>query len=158
MRDSILAALTAFFVEPQYCGELDGGRENGNIWLECSCGAHTSSRSPAGLTRSRTRPVDERDSTMTHRLIGLILAAGTGLLPGGQLVIAADRIDLFDTNSNRTGYIIVDPKTKRFDTYDTKSKRTGWGTITKEAGDVQVYDKDGNRIGSGTLPSAGVKR
>ena len=82
---------------------------------------------------------------MTYRLIGLILGAGTGLLLGGQLVIAADRIDLFDTNANRTGYIIVDPKTKRFDTYDTKSKRTGWGTITRESGDVQVYDKEGNR-------------
>jgi hypothetical protein len=64
---------------------------------------------------------------MTHRSIGLILAAGTGLLLGGQLVIAADRIDLFDTNSNRTGYIIVDPKTKRFATYDTKSQRPGGG-------------------------------
>ena len=102
--------------------------------------------------------VDERDWTMTHRLIGLILGAGTGLLLGGQLVIAADRIDLFDTNSNRTGYIIVDPKTKRFDTYDTKSHRTGWGTITRESGDVQVFDKDGNRIGSGTLPAPSVKR
>jgi hypothetical protein len=95
---------------------------------------------------------------MTQRLIGLILGLGTGLLLGGQLVIAADRIDLFDTNSNRTGYIIVDPKTKRFDTYDTKSKRTGWGTITRESGDVQVYDKDGNRIGTGTLIGPGVKR
>ena len=88
---------------------------------------------------------------MTQRLIGLILGAGTGLLLGGQLVIAADRIDLFDTNSKRTGYIIIDPKTKRFDTYDTKSHRTGWGTITRESGDIQVYDKDGNRIGSGTI-------
>jgi hypothetical protein len=95
---------------------------------------------------------------MTQRLVGLILGAGTGLLLGGQLVIAADRIDLFDTNSNRTGYIIIDPKTKRFDTYDTKSKRTGWGTITRESGAVQVYDKDGNRIGSGVLPASGVKR
>jgi hypothetical protein len=95
---------------------------------------------------------------MTQRLIGLILGAGTGLLLGGQLVIAADRIDLFDTNSNRTGYMIVDPQTKRFDTYDTKSKRTGWGTITRESGAVQVYDKDGNRIGSGKLPAPGVKR
>lgn len=41
MRDTVLAALTAFFVEHQYCGELDGGREDGAIWLECSCGART---------------------------------------------------------------------------------------------------------------------
>jgi len=95
---------------------------------------------------------------MTQRLIGLILGAGTGLLLGGQLVIAADRIDLFDTSSTRTGYIIIDPKTKRFDTYDTKSHRTGWGTITRESGDIQVYDKDGNRIGSGTLRTPEGKR
>jgi hypothetical protein len=95
---------------------------------------------------------------MTQRLIGLILGAGTGLLLGGQLVIAADRIDLFDTKANRTGYIIIDPKTKRFDTYDTKSHRTGWGTITKDSGTVQVYDKEGNRIGSGILPASGGKR
>jgi hypothetical protein len=93
-----------------------------------------------------------------YRLITLILGAGTGLLLGGQLVIATDRIDLFDTNSNRTGYIIVDPRTKRFDTYDTKSHRTGWGTITRESGSVQVYDKDGNRVGSGTLPASSMKR
>ena len=89
---------------------------------------------------------------MPKRLIGLILGVGAGLLLGGQLVIAADRIDLFDTNSNRTGYIIVDPKTKRFDTYDAHSKRTRWGTITRESGDVSVYDKGGKRIGSGILP------
>ena len=76
---------------------------------------------------------------MTDRLIGFIVAAGTGLLLGGQLVIAAARIDFLDTNSNRTVYIIVDPKTKGLDTYDRQSKRTGWGTITRESGEVQVY-------------------
>ena len=95
---------------------------------------------------------------MAYRVISLLLGVGTGLLVGGQLVIAADRIDLFDTKSNRTGYIIVEPKTGRFDTYDTQSKRTGWGTITRESGDVQVYDKDGNRVGTGTLPAGGIKR
>jgi hypothetical protein len=38
MRE-LLVALTAFFDEHQRCGELDGGRENGYIWLGCSCGA-----------------------------------------------------------------------------------------------------------------------
>jgi hypothetical protein len=83
-----------------------------------------------------------------------MLAAGTGFLLGGQLVIAADRIDLFDTKSNRTGYIIVDPKSGRFDTYDTQSKRTGWGTISRESGTVEVYDKNGDRVGRGRLPDA----
>jgi hypothetical protein len=35
----LLAALTAFFDEHQRCGELDGGRDNGYMWLGCSCGA-----------------------------------------------------------------------------------------------------------------------
>lgn len=91
-------------------------------------------------------------NAMPFRPIGLILGFGTGLLLGGQLVLAADRIDLFDTRSNRIGYIIVEPKTGRFDTYDTKSNRTGWGTITQGSG-VQAYDKNGNRIGTGTLPT-----
>ena len=99
-----------------------------------------------------------KDPMSPYRTITLILGIGTGLLLGGQFVIAADRIDLFDTKSNRTGYIIVDPKTRRFDTYDTQSKRTGWGTITRESGTVQVYDKDGKRVGTGTLPAAGGKR
>jgi hypothetical protein len=54
---------------------------------------------------------------MTERLVRLILGVGTGLLLGGQLVIAADRIDLFDTKSNRVGYIVD----------DTKAHRTGSG-------------------------------
>ena len=93
-----------------------------------------------------------------YRLLTLILGAGIGLLLGGQLVIAADRIDLFDAKSNRTGYIIVEPKTGRFDAYDTLSKRTGWGSITRESGDVQVYDKNGNRVGTGTLPGPKTSR
>jgi hypothetical protein len=38
MRE-LLVALTAFFDEHQRCGELDGGRDSGYIWLRCSCGA-----------------------------------------------------------------------------------------------------------------------
>jgi hypothetical protein len=99
--------------------------------------------------RARMRGENER---RPMRLIRLILGASTGLLLGGQLVIAADRIDLFDTKSNRAGYIIVDPRTKRFDTYDTKSHRTGWGTITQDSGTVDAYDRNGNRVGRGRLP------
>ncbi|HEX7214070.1 MAG TPA: hypothetical protein VF578_07660 [Methylomirabilota bacterium] len=89
---------------------------------------------------------------MLHKLAAVILGGGAGLLLGGQVMIAADRVDLFDTKSNRTGYIIVDPKSGRFNTYDTKSNRTGWGTIHRESGTVDAYDKNGNRIGSGVLP------
>ena len=66
MRDTILAGLTAFFVEHQYCGELDGGRDNGSIWLQCSCGAHITH--PASIPRADSgRP----SKAANHQLAGL---------------------------------------------------------------------------------------
>ena len=38
MRE-LIGALTAFLDEHQRCGELDGGRDNGHVWLACFCGA-----------------------------------------------------------------------------------------------------------------------
>jgi len=93
-----------------------------------------------------------------YRIVIFVLSLGVGVLLGGQLVIAAERIDLFDRNSNRTGYILVEPKTGRFATYDTKSHRTGWGTIARESGVVQAYDRNGNRVGTGTLPSRSAQQ
>ena len=75
---------------------------------------------------------------MLYRLAGVIVSGSVGLLLGGQLVIAADRIDLFDTNSNRTGYIVVDPKSGRFDTYDTKKSL---GLTTDQKSDLVQYLK-----------------
>jgi len=40
------------------------------------------------------------------------------------------RIDLFDKKSNRTGYIIIDPRTGRVDQFDRRSNRLGYGTVT----------------------------
>jgi len=34
----LLEALIAFVDEHRACGDLDGGRDNGYIWLQCSCG------------------------------------------------------------------------------------------------------------------------
>lgn len=39
------------------------------------------------------------------------------------------RVDQFDTQSRRTGYLLIDPKTGRIDTFDTKSQRTGSGQV-----------------------------
>jgi hypothetical protein len=38
-RPEPLEALAAFVAEHQRCGELDGGRDGGYVWLACSCGA-----------------------------------------------------------------------------------------------------------------------
>jgi len=75
------------------------------------------------------------------------------LLLGTLLLLAQIRVDTFDKNSNRTGYIIVDPKTGRFDEYDTRSNRKGYGYIHPPLGpnattpdDVEVFDRNGRRI------------
>jgi hypothetical protein len=59
---------------------------------------------------------------MTCRLIGLIVGVGTGLL----LVIAAERIDLFDTKSNRIEYIVVHPR-PAIRHLRHEIERTAWG-------------------------------
>jgi len=35
----LLAALDAFLQEHRRCGELDGGVEDGRVWMACDCGA-----------------------------------------------------------------------------------------------------------------------
>jgi hypothetical protein len=62
------------------------------------------------------------------------------------------RIDTFDPQSNRTGYVVVNPNTGRLDTYDTRSNRTGSGTIAP-SGRIDTFDTRGNRTGSGTVTS-----
>lgn len=66
------------------------------------------------------------------------------------------RIDLFDRNSNRSGYIVVDPKTGHIDRFDTKSNRIGTGTVNVSPGatpgsvDVRAQDQGGKSLhGSG---------
>jgi hypothetical protein len=58
MRE-LLVALTAFFDEHQRCGELDGGRDNGYIWLRCSCGAQIAH--PAGAFPNTGRHSEAAD-------------------------------------------------------------------------------------------------
>jgi hypothetical protein len=47
---NVLGNLIAFLDEHLRCGELDGGRDDGYIWLACSCGAqvaHPANVAPA---------------------------------------------------------------------------------------------------------------
>jgi hypothetical protein len=46
---AILSALVASVREYQRCGDLDGGRDDGYVWLQCSCGGlimHPASEPP----------------------------------------------------------------------------------------------------------------
>ena len=60
------------------------------------------------------------------------------------------RIDTFDKRSNRTGYIVIDPRTGWLDQYDARSNRTGYGYTTSPSPGVgvgpELYDRQGNRI------------
>ena len=35
----VLGAFVAFVDDHKRCGDLEGGLDNGYVWLECSCGA-----------------------------------------------------------------------------------------------------------------------
>ena len=39
MTTSLGAALEAFILEHEYCGDLDGGIEGDRVWMTCTCGA-----------------------------------------------------------------------------------------------------------------------
>lgn len=66
--------------------------------------------------------------------LGLLVGASIALCYGqdyGQSTPQQPyRIDTFDHRSNRTGHLIVDPRTGRFDAYDTRSNRRSTGTIS----------------------------
>jgi len=35
----LLRELYAFYLEHEYCGELDGGVDGDRVWMACTCGA-----------------------------------------------------------------------------------------------------------------------
>lgn len=51
---SILAALVAFVAEHRRCGELDGGVDDGRVWMTCDCGGDIAHPvKPAEVDQSR---------------------------------------------------------------------------------------------------------
>jgi hypothetical protein len=51
----VLDALVDFVAEHQRCGDLDGGKDNGYVWISCSCGAqisHPASAPPQAPART----------------------------------------------------------------------------------------------------------
>jgi len=52
----VLAALVAFVAEHKRCGDLDGGRDDGYFWLQCSCGGlimQPANEPPSPATKQR---------------------------------------------------------------------------------------------------------
>ena len=69
---------------------------------------------------------------MLARLIGTAVALAVLLLPAFAHAQSATetRIDTFDKNYNRTGYLLVNPQTGRVDTFDKYSNRTNSAVIS----------------------------
>jgi hypothetical protein len=76
-------------------------------------------------------------------LVGLVLSVA--------IADAAERVDLYDKNSKRTGYATVDKKSGRIDLYDKDSRRTGYGRIDQRSGRIDLYDPQSRRTGTGRL-------
>ena len=47
---TVLDDLNAFLQEHRRCGEMDGGVEDGRVWMTCECGAEMS-RALAGYSK-----------------------------------------------------------------------------------------------------------
>ncbi|OGK88021.1 MAG: hypothetical protein A2X52_08720 [Candidatus Rokubacteria bacterium GWC2_70_16] len=88
------------------------------------------------------------DQSLQRTLAGAIALLGIplGVLSAVPTPAEAEprRIDLYDRQSDRVGYVIVDERTGRLDLYDRLSNRTGYGQIAP-GGRVDLYGLDGRR-------------
>jgi hypothetical protein len=94
-----------------------------------SCAAALAFFATVFTTLALSRPPDPPPARITlgdfdQPVAEAVLAAAA--TPGTRDV----RVDTFDRRANRTGYILVNPRTGRFDRYDVNSRHTGSGTIT----------------------------
>ena len=57
------------------------------------------------------------------------------------------RVDLFDRDRTRAGYVVISPH-GRIDVYDRRSNHTGSGRISKDGNTIELFDLRGNRMGN----------
>jgi hypothetical protein len=79
----------------------------------------------------------------------LLVFAFVSCLAVPSAILAAEiRIDTFDKKSNRTGYIVIDPRTGRLDQFDSRGNRLGYGTATSppSSSSDRMYDQNGRSI------------
>jgi hypothetical protein len=69
---SLGAALEAFILEHEYCGEQDSDVESDRVWLSCTCGATINRDSDA----DRSGPVVQVDSLKKLMIAGLVAVLG----------------------------------------------------------------------------------
>lgn len=96
--------------------------------------------------------MNERPHHVSSWLLG-IASALAALSAIAAPAFGAERVDLFDTKGNRTGYAIVDWAMGRVDFYDKDSRRTGYGKVN-ERGQIGRFDLKGRREGTTVVPLA----
>jgi hypothetical protein len=77
--------------------------------------------------------------------LGVVAGLGCALLGSGAAVAGAERVDLYDAQSRRTGYAIIDRQAGRVDLYDAQSRRLGYGVSRPSAPGIDFYRPDGQR-------------
>jgi hypothetical protein len=97
-----------------------------------------------------------KSTTVAEVLAGLVVTVVVaGLATAANAQSDTTRIDLYDSQSRRSGYITIDPRSGRLDQFDKNSNRLGYGTVTTPSSGgtrVDTYSNNGTRAGSGTLP------
>jgi hypothetical protein len=89
--------------------------------------------------------------------LGVIAGLACALLGSGRALAGAERVDLYDAQSRRAGYAIVDRRTGRVDLYDTQSRRLGYGVTRPRGSGIDFYRSDGQRW-LGVRPTPGSAR
>jgi len=75
-----------------------------------------------------------------------------------QAVSENVRIDTYEKDGRRSGYLVIDGRTGRIDQFDARSNRLGYGTVTTP-GRIDTFTNRGERTGNvSTFPGNGSRR
>jgi hypothetical protein len=78
----------------------------------------------------------------------ILIALGNllALVLAFAMAMAADRLDVFDSEGSRAGHATIDQGAGRLDLFDRDSRRTGYG-IKQSDGSWDLFRPDGSRLG-----------
>lgn len=75
-----------------------------------------------------------------------------------QTVSENVRIDTYEKDGRRSGYLVINGRTGRIDQYTVLGDRFGYGTVITNGQTIQTYSNQGNRTGTGSLITTNPKR
>jgi hypothetical protein len=114
-----------------------------------------------GMLTLKYEDEDKKKKNGSAWLMSFAVAVGASLMVVGLASAQQSdvRIDTFDKQSNRTGYIIVNPNTGRLDQFDKNSNRLGYGTVmTPSSGGTRIDTYSNNGTRSSYRSPSGTRR